>query len=62
MLNDLREKKFNSVRIHVENDEEPDEMLYRVRIGPVPSAKVAAKLVSKLKEINHNNVRIVAYN
>ncbi|MFC1588967.1 septal ring lytic transglycosylase RlpA family protein [Pseudomonadota bacterium] len=59
MLNDLKDKKFRSVRIHVEGAQ--GEMLYRVRIGPVPTALIAAKLVSQLKEINHNNVRIVAY-
>ncbi len=61
LLNDLKEKKFRSVRIHVENHEEPDEMMYRVRIGPVPSLLIAERLISQLKEINHNNVRIVAY-
>lgn len=58
MLNDLRDKAFNSVRIHVEG--ERDKLLYRVRIGPVPTTTVAEKLVSQLKEINHNNVKIVA--
>ncbi|MDH5612635.1 MAG: septal ring lytic transglycosylase RlpA family protein [Gammaproteobacteria bacterium] len=58
MLNDLRNKEFKSVRIHVEG--ERDKLLYRVRIGPVPTALVAESLVSKLKKINHNNVRIVA--
>lgn len=58
MLNDLRGKAFNGVRIHVEG--ERDKLLYRVRIGPVPTTTVAEKLVSQLKEINHNNVKIVA--
>lgn len=61
LLNDLKDKKFRSVRIHVENHEEPDEMMYRVRIGPVPSLLIAERLISQLKEINHNNVRIVAF-
>lgn len=60
MRDDLTDKKFNSVRIHVEG--EPENMLYRVRIGPVPSTQIAEKLVIQLKEINHNNVRIVAHN
>jgi len=60
MLNDLKDKNFKSVRIHVEGVQ--DKLLYRVRIGPVPSTLVAEKLVVQLKEINHNNVRIVAYN
>jgi len=58
MLRDLRVKDFKSVRIHVEG--ERDKLLYRVRIGPVPTTLVAERLVSQLKEINHNNVRIVA--
>lgn len=60
MLNDLTGKNFRSVRIHVESAQ--GKMLYRVRIGPVPTTSIAEKLVSQLKEINHNNVKIVAYN
>ncbi len=59
MLDDLKAKKFKDVRIHVDNVQ--DTMLYRVRIGPVATTLIAEKLVSQLKEINHNNVRIVAY-
>jgi rare lipoprotein A len=58
MLNDLKDKNFKSVRIHVEGVQ--DKLLYRVRIGPVPTTLIAEKLVLQLKEINHNNVRIVA--
>ena len=58
MLNDLKDKNFKSVRIHVEGVQ--DKLLYRVRIGPVPTTSIAEKLVLQLKEINHNNVRIVA--
>lgn len=60
MLSDLTDKNFRSVRIHVENAQ--GKMLYRVRIGPVPTTSIAEKLVSQLKEINHNNVKIVTYN
>ena len=60
MLDELIDKKFNSVRIQI--DGEPENLLYRVRIGPVPTTLIAEKLVSQLKEINHNNVRIVANN
>ena len=60
MLNNLKDKKFRSVRIHVESEQ--GKQLYRVRIGPVPTTLIAEKLVLQLKEINHNNVRIVAYN
>jgi len=58
MLSDLRGKEFRSVRIHVEGERE--KLLYRVRIGPVPTKLVAEELVSQLKKMNHNNVRIVA--
>ena len=60
MLSDLTGKRFTGVRIHVET--EHGKTLYRVRIGPVPSEDIAEKLVLQLKEINHHNVRIVAYN
>ena len=60
MLDELMDRKFNSVRIQV--DGEPENLLYRVRIGPVPTTLIAEKLVTQLKEINHNNVRIVANN
>ena len=59
MLDDLKAKEFKNVRIHVEGAQ--DELLYRVRIGPFPTRFVAEKLVIQLKEINHNNVRIVAH-
>ena len=60
MLNDLIDKKFQSVRVNVESA--LDKLLFRVRIGPVPTRLIAEKLVNQLKEINHNNVKIVAHN
>lgn len=60
MLDKLRNENFSSVRIHVENNK--GAMLYRVRIGPVPTTYVAEKLLAQLKEINHNNAKIVSYN
>ena len=60
MLNDLIDKKFLSVRVHV--DTVNDQFLFRVRIGPVPTKFIAEKLVLQLKEINLNNVKIVAHN
>jgi rare lipoprotein A len=60
MLDELREKNFSSVRIHVENNK--GAMLYRVRIGPVPTTHVAEKLLAQLKEVNHNNAKIITYN
>ncbi len=60
MLDKLRDENFSSVRIHVEKNK--GEMLYRVRIGPVPTTQVAEKLLAQLKEINHGNAKIVTYN
>jgi rare lipoprotein A len=60
MLDNLRDKNFSSVRIHVESNQ--GAMLYRVRIGPVPTTRVAEKLLAQLKEINHDNAKIVTYN
>lgn len=60
MLDKLRNENFSSVRIHVEKNK--GAMLYRVRIGPVPTTYVAEKLLAQLKEINHNNAKIVSYN
>ncbi|MDT8451592.1 MAG: septal ring lytic transglycosylase RlpA family protein [Gammaproteobacteria bacterium] len=60
MLDYLKSRHFKSVRIHVENKQQ--NLLYRVRIGPVPSSVIAEKLVSQLKEINRNNLKTVTYN
>jgi len=60
MLDKLRNKNFSSVRIHVEKKQ--GAMLYRVRIGPVPTTYVAEKLLTQLKEINYGDAKIVTYN
>ncbi|NNJ97280.1 MAG: septal ring lytic transglycosylase RlpA family protein [Gammaproteobacteria bacterium] len=60
MIAELREKNFQSVRIHVDNKN--GRLIYRVRIGPVPTDNVAEKVLAKLKEINLNNAKIVRYN
>ena len=60
LITDLREKKFHSVRIHVDNNQ--GQLLYRVRIGPVPTDNVAEKVLAQLKEINLNNAKIIRYN
>lgn len=60
MLGDLREKKFSSARIHVENNK--GKLVYRVRIGPMPTTDVAEKILAQLKEINHQNAKIITYN
>jgi len=60
LINDLRRKKFHSVRIHV--DKHKGKLVYRVRIGPMPTDNVAEKVLAQLKEINLNNARIIRYN
>ena len=60
MIAELREKNFRSVRIHVDNKN--GKLIYRVRIGPVPSDNVAEKVLAQLKEINLNNAKIIRYN
>lgn len=60
LIDDLREKKFHSVRIHVDNNN--GKLWYRVRIGPVPTDNVAEKVLAQLKEFNLNNAKIIRYN
>lgn len=60
MISELRENNFQSVRIHVDNKD--GKLLYRVRIGPVPTDSVAEKVLAQLKEINLNNAKIIRYN
>ncbi len=60
MIEDLRSKNFRSARIHVDNNN--GKLLYRVRIGPVPTSNVAEKVLAQLKEINLNNAKIIRYN
>ena len=60
LITDLREKKFHSDRIHVDNNK--GKLLYRVRIGPVPTDNVAEKVLAQLKEINLDNAKIIRYN
>lgn len=60
LIADLRKKKFHSVRIHVDNDK--GKLIYRVRIGPMPTDNVAEKVMAQLKEINLNNAKIIRYN
>ncbi len=60
MIQELRDKQFHSVRIHVDRNQ--GKLLYRVRIGPVPTDNVAEKVLAQLKEINLNNAKIIRYN
>lgn len=57
MADDLRDKDIRSVRVHViEND---GRKLYRVRIGPLPNADLAYKVISDLNVIGLNTARVV---
>jgi len=60
MIKDLRDKNFSSVRVHVESNQ--GKTIYRVRIGPVPTTFAAQKLVGQLKEIKHEDVKVITYN
>jgi len=60
LIAELREKNFQSARVHVDNVN--GKLLYRVRIGPVPTDNVAEKVIAQLKEINLNNAKIIRYN
>jgi len=60
MIQELRDKNFSSVRVHVESKQ--GKTIYRVRIGPIPTTFAAQKLVTQLKEIKHDNAEIITYN
>jgi rare lipoprotein A len=60
MIKNLRDKNFSSVRVHVESNQ--GKTIYRVRIGPVPTTYAAQKLLAQLKEIKHDNAKIITYN
>ena len=60
MIDELREKNFSSARIHVENSN--GKLLYRVRIGPVPSSIVAEKLLTQLRDIKLDKAKVITYN
>ncbi len=56
-LGKLQGEGFNDVRLHIESKK--GKTLYRVRIGPLPSDYVAKKLLTQLKQKNHNNIKII---
>ena len=57
MADDLREKDIQSVRVHViEND---GRKLFRVRIGPLPNADLAYKVINELNVIGLDTARVV---
>ena len=59
-LGELQGQGFRDVRLHIESIK--GKALYRVRIGPLPSDKVAEKVLAQLKQNNHQNLKIVRNN
>lgn len=56
----LQAKGFFDVRLHIEKSK--DNVIYRVRIGPLPSQHVAKNVLSQLEENNYHNLKIVKNN
>lgn len=57
MAGDLRNRNFNSVRVHV--IESDGKKLYRVRIGPIPDIDLAYRVLKDLNDIGHQSARVV---
>jgi len=53
----LQSEGFSGVRLHTESKK--GKVLYRVKIGPLPSEPVANNVVVQLKENKHKNLKIV---
>lgn len=53
----LRHKNFRSVRVHMLKTD--NGKLYRVRIGPMPNADLAYRVIKDLNDIGHNAARVV---
>lgn len=60
MLKELRDQNFVGARIHVEKI--GSKLIYRVRIGPVPTRDVAEKLLAELKDVKYKDAKIVSFN
>ena len=57
VASELRDKQFNSVRVHVvEND---GKKLYRVRIGPIPNVDLAYQVLRNLNDIGLDAARVI---
>lgn len=59
-MDELQGQGFFDIRLHVE--QKKDSALYRVRIGPLPSERVAKNVLAQLEENNHQNLKIVKNN
>jgi len=56
----LQGEGFSDVRLHIESKK--GNTLYRIRIGPLPTADVAKQLLTELEQNNHHNLKIVSVN
>lgn len=55
----LRARRFNSVRVHViENN---GKKLYRVRIGPIPNVDLAYQVLRDLNDIGHESAQVIVH-
>lgn len=53
----LRDENFRSVRVHMLKTD--GRKLYRVRIGPIPNADLAYRVLKKPNDIGHDAARVV---
>jgi len=56
----LQGEGFSDVRLHIESKK--GNTLYRIRIGPLPTAHVAKQLMTELEQKKHHNLKIVSVN
>ncbi len=59
-LKKLQGEGFFDVRLYAESKK--GKTMYRVRIGPLPSERVAKNVLAQLEEKNHRNLKIVKNN
>lgn len=54
---ELRDKRFQSVRVHVAKSD--GQKFYRVRIGPIPNMDLAYRVLRNLNDIGHNAASVL---
>ena len=59
-LGKLNAEGFRDVRLHIESNK--GVVVYRVRIGPLPSDQVAQQVLSELKQNKHDNIKVIRSN
>lgn len=57
MATELRDKRFQSVRVNVAKT--GGKKLYRVRIGPIPNMDLAYRVLRNLNDIGHNTASVL---